>query len=66
MSIPYVLQAHGFYLSTEKKTIRFDVVVSFDSPDRRDTYNKVYNSIKKEYPDYLLEIALDIDFSDIS
>ena len=66
MSIPYVLQAHGFYLSTEKKTIRFDVVVSFDSPDRRDTYNKVYNSIKNEYPDYLLEIALDIDFSDIS
>lgn len=66
MSVPYVLQAHGFYLSTEKKTIRFDVVVSFDSPDRRDTYNKVYNSIKKEYPDYLLEIALDIDFSDIS
>ena len=31
----YVNQVHGFYVNEEKKTIRFDVVVSFDAADRR-------------------------------
>lgn len=60
----YVLQMHGFYLNEEKKTIRFDVVVSFDAPDRKEVYRNIVNEVNKKYPDYTLQIALDTDFSD--
>ena len=60
----YVLQMHGFYLNEEKKTIRFDVVVSFDAPDRKAVYQNIVKEVNKKYPDYTLQIALDTDFSD--
>ncbi len=60
----YVLQMHGFYLNEEKKTIRFDVVVSFDAPDRKEVYQNIVKEVNKKYPDYTLQIALDTDFSD--
>lgn len=60
----YVLQMHGFYLNEEKKTIRFDVVVSFDAPDRKEVYRNIVKEVNKKYPDYTLQIALDTDFSD--
>ena len=55
---------HGFYLNEEKKTIRFDVVVSFDAPDRKEVYQNIVKEVNKKYPDYTLQIALDTDFSD--
>lgn len=64
--IPHVLQMHGFYLDKEEKAIRFDIVISFDAPDRRQVYQDVYEKIRKEYPDYTLQIAMDTDFSEIS
>ena len=60
----YALQMHGFYLNEEKKTIRFDVVVSFDAPDRKAVYQNIVKEVNKKYPDYTLQIALDTDFSD--
>ncbi|MBQ8913895.1 MAG: cation transporter [Lachnospiraceae bacterium] len=60
----YALQMHGFYLNEEKKTIRFDVVVSFDAPDRKEVYRNIVKEVNKIYPDYTLQIALDTDFSD--
>lgn len=60
----YVLQMHGFYLNEEKKTIRFDVVVSFDAPDRKAVYQNIVKEVNNKYPDYTLQIALDTDFSD--
>ena len=60
----FVLQMHGFYLNEEKKTIRFDVVVSFDAPDRKEVYQNIVKEVNKKYPDYTLQIALDTDFSD--
>ena len=60
----YALQMHGFYLNEEKKTIRFDVVVSFDAPDRKEVYQNIVKEVNKKYPDYTLQIALDTDFSD--
>ncbi|MBQ9278101.1 MAG: cation transporter [Lachnospiraceae bacterium] len=60
----YALQMHGFYLNEEKKTIRFDVVVSFDAPDRKEVYQNIVKEVNKIYPDYTLQIALDTDFSD--
>ena len=60
----YVLQLHGFYLNEEKKTIRFDIVVSFDAPDRKEVYTDVLCKAKEMYPDYDFQVALDTDFSD--
>jgi len=60
----YVNQVHGFYVNEEKKTIRFDVVVSFDAPDRRKVWADVCEIVRKMYPDYALMIAMDSDFSE--
>ncbi|MDO5702252.1 MAG: cation diffusion facilitator family transporter [Lachnospiraceae bacterium] len=64
MSNPYILQMHGFYLDKTEKTIRFDVVVSFDAPDRRQVYREICEKVQKEYPDYTLQIIMDTDFSE--
>ena len=60
----HVLQIHGFYVNEIKKTIRFDVIISFDAPDRYAIYREITNEIKSMYPDYELLIAMDTDFSE--
>ncbi len=64
LGIDHVLQIHGFYLDEEKKTIRYDVVVSFDSPNRTKTYHKTIEEVQKAYPEYRIYGALDTDFSE--
>ncbi len=61
---PYALQMHGFYMDKAEKTIRFDVVVSFDAKDRRQVYRDIFDKVQAEYPGYRLQIALDTDFSE--
>ena len=61
---PHVLQMHGFYLDKAEKTMRFDIVVSFDAPDRKQVYREICEAVQKEYPDYTLQIAMDLDFSE--
>ena len=61
---PYVLQVHGFYADRVRKTIRFDVIVSFDAKDRNLVYNEIKEKVQAEYPDYSLEITLDTDFAE--
>ena len=63
---PYVLQMHGFYLDQVEKTLRFDIVVSFDAKDRKQVYRDVYENVRKAFPDYRLNIAMDTDFSEES
>ncbi len=62
--VPGVIQMHGFYIDKAEKTIRFDIVVSFDAKDRKDVYRKVCEKVQKEYPDHTLQIAMDTDFSE--
>ena len=64
MGTEYVLQMHGFYVDEAKKTIRFDVIVSFDAKDRRAVYEEVCGKVAELYPDYTLEITLDTDFTE--
>ncbi len=59
-----VLQMHGFYLDKSEKSIRFDIVISFDAKDRRAVYQEVCEKVSKEYPDHSLQIAMDTDFSE--
>lgn len=60
---PHVLQMHGFYLDRESKTIRFDVVVSFDAKDRAAVYRRICEKVQAAYPEYQLQIVMDTDFS---
>ncbi len=62
-SHPYVLQMHGFYMDKEKKTMRFDIVISFDAKDRKTAYKDIIEDVQKSYPDYQLQVAMDTDFS---
>jgi cation diffusion facilitator family transporter len=64
ISHQHVLQIHGFYFDQTEKTIRFDIVVSFNAPDRRQVYREVCESVQKAYPDYTLQVAMDTDFSE--
>ena len=63
-NVEHVIQMHGFYLDKVEKTVRFDIVVSFDADDRSAVYKNVCEKIQKEYPDYTLQIAMDRDFSE--
>ncbi len=63
MSHDWALQMHGFYADTENKTVRFDVVVSFDI-DRKEAIEILYKEIGAMYPDYELLIIPDTDVTD--
>ena len=60
----YVKQMHGFYLQKEDKTMRFDIVISFDAKNRRTVYLEVVADVQKAFPDYELQIAMDADFAE--
>lgn len=63
MSVENVLEAHGFYLDEEQKRIQFDIIVSFDAPDRNAVYDEVVRRVREAYPEYELYCTLDTDFS---
>ena len=64
LAVEHVLQVHAFYVNETKKTLRFDVVVSFDAKDRAAVYQQICEKVQAMYPDYTLQIALDTDFSE--
>ena len=63
LSHDWALQMHGFYADTEKKTARFDVVVSFDV-DRKEALETLYGEACALYPDYEIAIVPDADVAD--
>ena len=60
LSHDWALQLHGFYADTQNKTMRFDVVISFDI-ERAQALATLTEEIKNLYPDYTLQIVPDID-----
>ncbi|MBQ7481514.1 MAG: cation transporter [Lachnospiraceae bacterium] len=60
----HILQMHGFYMDKDRKTLRFDIVISFDAKDRRKVYDDVVAEVRKEFPDYRLSISMDTDFAE--
>ena len=56
-----VLQIHGFYVDLEKKSISFDVVLDYGVDDRQKLFAQIKNEVENAYPDYVLNMALDID-----
>lgn len=63
LSHDWALQIHGFYADTEAKTVRFDVVVSFDV-DKAEAIGGLLEEVKALYPDYTFTIVPDTDVSD--
>ncbi|QQB73259.1 cation transporter [Fusobacterium canifelinum] len=61
MSNEGILEFHGFYLEEKNKTIRFDIIIDYSIKNRKEIYNKILNDVKKEYPDYSINIKVDID-----
>ena len=60
----HVRQMHGFYLLKDQKSMRFDIVISFNAKDRRAVYNEVVADVQKSFPDYELQVAMDTDFTE--
>lgn len=59
-----ILQMHGFYLDEAAKQMRFDIIVSFDSPDMYKVYNHVVTDVREAFPDYDVQVLFDTDISD--
>ncbi|MBR7007046.1 MAG: cation transporter [Ruminococcus sp.] len=59
----WALQLHGFYADTSAKTMRFDVVMSFEI-NAKDGLDELYNELRPLFPDYDIQISPDVDISD--
>ena len=64
MSHDWALQMHGFYADTDAKTIRLDVVMSFDI-EQKEGIATLCGELKNEFPDYEILVVPDVDVSDI-
>lgn len=62
MKHPWALQVHGFYVDRTKKTMRFDVVVTFGR-DREPLIQELQQEITRLYPDYQISVDIDRDIS---
>ncbi|MBE5807471.1 MAG: cation transporter [Clostridiales bacterium] len=63
LSHDWALQMHGFYLDTQAKDMRFDVVMSFDIQPV-EGIKTLCGEIGQAYPGYKLQIVPDVDVSD--
>ena len=59
----WAMQLHGFYADTERKTMRFDVVVSFEM-DRNEALQIMLAEVQAHCPDYTVQIVPDVDGAD--
>ena len=64
LSHQYVQQVHGVFIDFDDKRITFDMVVSFDAPDRKAVYNHVWSEIAARYPEFQVFATLDADTAD--
>lgn len=61
----YVTQLHGFYVDKDKKSIRFDVVISLDADDRLKIFDEVVKDVESKFPEYEIEAFPDVDFTGV-
>ncbi len=61
MSHEEVLQMHGFKVDREKMLINLDIIIDYDIKEREPLYAEICGEIQKAYPEYRLELVLDID-----
>ncbi len=61
---PEVLQMHGFYIDKVDQIISLDMIMDFKAQNHEKIYREIYDGIRREFPDYKINITLDIDMSD--
>ena len=61
----WALELHGFYADPEQKSVRFDVVLSFDI-DRKEALRILYEEVGALYPEWRFLIIPDTDVSDVT
>ncbi len=61
---PEAKQMHGFYIDTSHRHITFDVIFDFSYPHKTATKNKIAHEVRKLFPDYSVNVTIDIDVSD--
>jgi len=61
MSHENVLQMHGFRVDPDSKLINLDIIIDYGLEDREALYCTIYQEIQSRYPDYTIEMVLDID-----
>jgi hypothetical protein len=61
MSHKEVVQAHGFRVDQKNKVINLDIVIDYGIKDRMSMFQQICKEIQEKYPDYRLELILDID-----
>ncbi len=59
----FALQLHGFYVDTQTKQMRFDVVFSFEI-DAFEGIEIIMGELKALFPEYNVQIAPDVDVTD--
>ncbi|MBQ6380227.1 MAG: cation transporter [Clostridia bacterium] len=64
LSHDWALQVHGFYVDTQQKKLRFDVVVSFDIT-HKEAIGILQEEISALHPDYTIDIVPDVDVTDV-
>ena len=64
LAYEWALQLHGFYANTKNKSLRFDVVMSFDIKPR-EGIEILNRDMKRLFPDYTVQITPDVDVSDL-
>ena len=60
----HVKQIHGFYYNKEKGFVNFDIVISFDAPDRKKLFEDIKTALQENYPELTFNVNLDVDLSD--
>lgn len=63
LSHDWALQVHGFFVDTQKREMRFDVVMSFDI-DPKEGIETICREVKEMYPGYSVVVAPDVDLAD--
>ena len=59
-----VLEMHGFHVDEAEKAINLDIIIDFAANDSAKIYRAIYDEIQENYPEYSIEVTLDIDTSD--
>ena len=58
------LQIHGFYMNHKTKEIKFDLVIDIEAKNKKDVISEVSRRVEEMYPEYVVEVLLDYNFSD--
>ena len=66
LSHAHAKQIHGFYYSKADRSIRFDVVISFEADSRQAVFKKIREELENAYPGIRFSLAMDMDYGEVS